>query len=403
MDLADFEWLAGEGSGLLDRWTESAPSDPLEAATALRKELGKERAALVLEQVGLRRRGLRKFGPGALGMLFTRRLLEQASGPEVAAFKVERFVVGGIGSVADLCCGAGGDAVPMARAGLRVHLVDKDPLALALCAHNLRAAGLAEDSRTEATLPDLPDPFAADAFHLDPDRRTSDRSQGEERWDNRGLSPDPDGIARLAARFRRGAVKLPTAAPEGFLDLPGEIQFLGVRDELREQVLWTGDLGRPGTVSVAEWRDGAWEEYAASLADAQDSFGEEPAEGPGPWIHEPVKALVRSHLFCAFGRDRGLSLLDSSTAWLTGGECGSGLVKSYRVLAHGPLKAGAEESLLREAGRSCGAVKKRGVAVVPEKALRDLRGLPGDPAVLCYLRSCGRKWVVVAEPAGDEN
>ena len=44
--------------------------------------------------------------------------------------------------------------------------------------------------------------------------------------------------------------------------------------------------------------------------------------------------------------------------------------------------------------------EKRGVAVVPEKALRDLRGLPGDAAVLCYLRSCGRKWVVVAEPDG---
>jgi len=41
--------------------------------------------------------------------------------------------------------------------------------------------------------------------------------------------------------------------------------------------------------------------------------------------------------------------------------------------------------------------------VVPEKALRELRGLPGDPAILCYLRSCGRKWVVVAQAAGDEN
>jgi len=116
--------------------------------------------------------------------------------------------------------------------------------------------------------------------------------------------------------------------------------------------------------------------------------------------------MVRSHLFAAFARERGLALLDGSTAWLAGATDATSLLKSYRVLAHGPLRAGAEKALLVEAGRSCGAVKKRGVAVVPEKALRELRGLPGDPAILCYLRSRGRKWVVVAESAGsveDEN
>lgn len=403
MDLRDLDWLCGEGAPVLERWTRDAPGDPLEAVTLLRRELGRERAALVLEQVGLRRRAVRKFGREALGMLFTRKLLEQASGPDVGAFKARRLASTGAATVADLCCGAGGDALALARAGFAVHLADLDPTALALSAHNLSKAGFREASRTETMLPDLRD-LEADVFHLDPDRRAKGRAEeGEERWDNRGLSPDPDGIRQIAARFRGGAVKLPTGAPAGFLDIEGELQFLGVSDELREQVLWTGEAGVPGRLSVAELRGGEWEEYAGSQADAQDAFGEEPSEGPGAWIHEPVKAMVRSHLFAAFGRDRGLSLLDASTSWLTGGPCDSRLLKSYRVLAHGPLKAGSEEALLREAGRSCGAVKKRGVAVVPEKALRDLRGLPGDPAVLCYLRSCGRKWVVVAESTGDEN
>jgi len=404
MEVADLEWLAGEGSEVLDRWTAAAPDDPLAAASSLRKELGRERSALVLEQVGLRRRALRKFGPEALGMLFTRKLLEQASGPDVADFKAARFARVGVGSVADLCCGAGGDSIALAARGLAVHLVDRDPVALALSEHNLSCTGRRSASRTEAVLPDLPEGFPTEAFHLDPDRRAKGGSEeGEERWDNRGLSPDPDGIRQLAARFRTGAVKLPTGAPEGFLDIPGELQFLGVADELREQVLWTGEFAVPGRLGVAELRNGVWEEHSGTLDDAQDAFGEEPAEGPGAWIHEPVKAMVRSHLFAAFGRDHGLRLLDGTTSWLTGGPLDSRLVKSYRVLAHGPLKAGAEEALLREAGRSCGAVKKRGVAVVPEKALRDLRGLPGDPATLCYLRSRGRKWVVVAQAAGDGN
>ena len=403
MDISDLDWLSGEGAPVLERWTLDAPEDPLEAVTLLRRELGRERAALVLEQVGLRRRAVRKFGRDALGMLFTKKLLEQASGPEVADFKARRLAALGTRSVADLCCGAGRDALALARTGFLVHLVDRDPLALALSAHNLGKSGFREASRTETTLPDLGD-LVADVFHLDPDRRAKGSSEdGEERWDNRGLSPDPDGIRQITARFRGGAVKLPTGAPAGFLDIEGELQFLGVADELREQVLWTKDAGISGRLSVAELRRGAWEEYSGTQADAQDAFGEEPAEQPGLWIHEPVKAMVRSHLFAAFGRDRGLNLLDASTSWLTGGPCPSRLLKSYRVLAHGPLRAGAEEAILREAGRSCGAVKKRGVAVVPEKALRDLRGLPGDPAILCYLRSCGRKWVVVAEASGDEN
>lgn len=401
MDISDVQWLCGDGAAVLERWTESAPDDPLRAATELRRELSSSRAALVLEQVGLRRRALRKFGPAARGMLFTKRLLEQASGPEVAAFKTRRLAASGALSVADLCCGAGGDALSLCAQGLSVHLVDMDPVALALCAHNLRQAGFAEASSARCVLPDLPPDLSADAFHLDPDRRTAGRADGEERWDNRGLSPDPDGIRRIAARFPFGAVKLPPAAPVGFLDVPGEIQFLGVHDELREQVLWTGDAARSGALSVAELRDGLWEEFRSTQSDAEDAFADEPADEPGPWIHEPVKALVRSHLFAALGRERGLRLLDGTTSWLTGAASPCGLLKSYRVLAHGPLKAGSEESLLRQAGRSCGAVKKRGVAVVPEKALRELRGLPGDPAVLCYLRSRGRKWVVVAEPAGD--
>ena len=403
MDLSDLDWLSGEGAPVLERWTLDAPEDPLEAVTLLRRELGRERAALVLEQVGLRRRAVRKFGRPALRMLFTKKLLEQASGPDVGAFKARRLASTGAKSAADLCCGAGGDALALAAAGLSVHLADLDPVALALAAHNLGQAGYREASRTETRLPDLRD-LEADVFHLDPDRRAKGRSEdGEERWDNRGLSPDPDGIRQIVSRFGGGAVKLPTGAPAGFLDIEGELQFLGVADELREQVLWTGEAGVAGRLSVAELRRGEWEEYSGTQADAQDAFGEEPAEQPGPWIHEPVKAMVRSHLFAAFGRDRGLNLLDGSTSWLTGGPSDSRLLKSYRVLGHGPLKAGSEEALLREAGRSCGAVKKRGVAVVPEKALRDLRGLPGDPAILCYLRSCGRKWVVVAEVSGDEN
>jgi len=398
LDLSDLDYLRGEGAALLARWTLEGPDDPLRSVQGLRKLATPAQSTLIQEQVVLRRRFSRKFGPQALAMLFTRKLSEQASGPEVAVYKAQRMFQAGVRSVADLCCGLGGDAAVFAGQGMDVHLVDADPVAVELSRHNLSVRGLAPASWQTSFLPGFATPLATDAFHLDPDRRAKGREQGEDRWDDKGLSPDSDGIRKIAERFPRGAVKLPTAAPVGFLEIPGEHQYLGVHDELRELVLWTGDLARPGALSVAEFRDGLWESYASTVADAQDAFSEDPAESPGAWIHEPVKALVRSHLFAAWGRERGLSLLDNSMAWLTGTAVDSRLVKSYRVLAHAPLKAGAEEALFREAGRSCAAVKKRGVAVVPDQMMRRLAGLAGEGATLCYLRFRGVKWVVVAEP-----
>lgn len=398
MTLDDLDYLRGEGAALLARWTLEGPEDPLRSVQALRKLASPAQSTLIQEQVTLRRKCQRKFGPRALSMLFTRKLSEQASGPEVAGFKADRMVRGGVKSVADLCCGLGGDATSFALRDMEVHLLDADPVAVELARHNLSTADRAAASWQTSFLPDFASLLETDAFHLDPDRRTKGREQGEDRWDDKGLSPDSDGIRQIVSRFPRGAVKLPAAAPVGFLEIPGEHQYIGVHDELRELVLWTGDLARPGALSVAESRHGIWEEYSSTQADAEDAFAEDPAETPLEWIHEPVKALVRSHLFAAWGRDRGLQLLDNSMAWLTGKAAQSLLVKSYRVLAHGPLKAGSEESLLREAGRSCATVKKRGVAVVPDQMMRKLAGLPGEGATLCYLRSRGVKWVVVAEP-----
>lgn len=400
MTLDELEYLRGPGAALLDS-LDLPGEDPLRRAERLRREVSADRARLLQEQAGLRERARAKFGEASSRMLFTRRLLEQATGPVVAQRKAARLRAAGVARLADLCCGSGGDAIESSRAGMAVELVDLDPVALELARHNLAVFGFAPAGLQVARLPELPASFAADAFHLDPDRRTAGRERGEDRWDHAGLSPDPAGIRELARAFRGGAVKLSPGTPPDLLELPGETEFLGVRDEVREQVLWIGDLSGGDRLRASEWRDGRWETTSASRADSEDAFGEEPPEEPGGWIYEPVKALVRSHLFAWHGRERGLSLLDGSIAWLTGGEVDPGLLlKAYRVLAHGPLRAGAEESLLREAGCSCGAVKKRGVAVVPEKALRALRGLPGEPATLVYTRFRGRKWVFVAEARG---
>jgi len=397
VDISIVEFLQGEGASHLAQAV--AERDPLELATRLRKVLPAEQARAIQEQLVLREKARSKFGAFADRMLFTRRLLEQASGLAPARWKASRYRDAGVASVSDLCCGAGGDSIALGLSGIATHRVDADPVALALSRHNLRACGLEPGGETLSFLPELPDAARRSHFHLDPDRRSKGRDDGEARWDDEGLSPDREGIVSLARRFEGGAVKLSPGTPEGFLDLPGEIEFVGVRDELREQVLWTGDLARGRLRATEIGSTDSVDSFEGSPEDAQEAFADV-AEDVGAWIHEPVKCLVRSHLSALFGQSRGLRPMDSTIAWLTGGAVDpTPLLKSYRVLTHGPLKAGTELALLKEAGRSCGAVKKRGVAVVPEKAMRELRGLPGDPAVLVYTRVAARKWVLVVQPS----
>ena len=401
MTLEDLDFLRGDGAAFLAQLSDSKVQDPLALAQKLRKRLDAPKARLVQEQLELRHKAVAKLGEAARGMLFTRRLLEQASGRESAAWKARRYREAGWETVADLCCGSGGDALELARAGIALELVDLDPVALELARHNLAASGFSATAHSPVELPILPDGLVARAFHLDPDRRTGGRDQGEDRWDHGGLSPDLAGIRRLIKHFEAGAVKLSPGAPEGALDIPSETEFVGVRDELREQIVWTGTLAQVGYLRVSEFRDGSWETYAAAKADAEDAFQEDLAEEPLAWVFEPVKAMVRSHLFAAFGASHGLLRMDASIAWMTGPEAvRSHFLKAYRVLAHGPLKAGTEEALLRQTGRSCAAVKKRGVAVIPEKALKNLKNLQGPPAVLSYTRVRDEKWVMVTEPVG---
>lgn len=401
----DLAFLArGEGAALLDELGSAPQSDPLALATMLRRRLDAGRARMVQEQYALRLRARSKFGELAGRMLFTRRLLEQSSGLSVASYKAGRLArtrpAGE--SVADLCCGLGGDALALAAAGFRPILVDRDPLALGLAWHNLGQAGHA----VRGVLAELPAlPLRASLYHLDPDRRPRGRAPAsdEERWDWRDISPSPEGIASIVAECPDGAIKLGPAAPPDALDIAGEREWIGVGDSLRELVLWTGATGEPGLWRATEIvRDAAGnavsETFAAAAAEAEDAFSTEPVE-PGAFLFEPVKALVRSHLFAAFGERHGLGRIDASLAWLTGdSDPGSRLLKAYRVLAHAPLGRGTEKRLLTEAGVSCGAVKKRGVAVVPEAAMRELRGLEGPPAVLAYARSMGSKHVFVLEP-----
>src|SRR5439155_23361170 len=105
--------------------------------TRLSKRHEPPTARAALATAILRRRAAVKFSR-APSMFFEREALEQSSGEAVARHRARRMVRAGVGRVADLCCGLGGDAIALAERA-EVVAVDLDPLRLRLCELNLHA------------------------------------------------------------------------------------------------------------------------------------------------------------------------------------------------------------------------------------------------------------------------
>jgi hypothetical protein len=111
------------------------PRDELALAgsPALRSLPAPYRIAL-LEQRKLRLKGVRKR-PEAIEMIFTQLGLEQITHAELAAYKASRLPES-LASVADLCCGLGGDSLYL-PSRLKVCGVDRSQGTLLAYRHNL--------------------------------------------------------------------------------------------------------------------------------------------------------------------------------------------------------------------------------------------------------------------------
>ncbi|MFM8271030.1 MAG: methyltransferase domain-containing protein, partial [Gemmata sp.] len=238
MDLEAFrELLTDAGQRALEQAVSARPTegDALGVLQALRKFHSPALAAAALETALLRQKARDKF-PDAAAMYFTREGLEQSTSAAVASHRAKRFAP--YGRVADLCCGTGADALALARAGLTVDAVDLDPLKVAMTAANAAALGLADRVNPvagDARLVPLP---GARAAFADPNRRAAGR---------RYLAPEDYAPALSALRARFGpdfplGVKIAPGVARTDIPSGAEAEFVSLRGELKECVLWFGPL-----------------------------------------------------------------------------------------------------------------------------------------------------------------
>ncbi|MGK5742789.1 THUMP-like domain-containing protein [Micromonospora sp. URMC 103] len=383
-----------EGTAALDAAARVADADPLAAASALRAAgVPAGLAAAALTQVALRRRAAGKFGPAAAGMFLTRAGLEQATRGVVAARRAERLRAAGVGSLADLGCGLGADALAAARAGIRVYGVEADPLTAAMAAANAEAAGLSDLFTVECGDATAFDVSRVDAVFCDPARRAA--GTGRRLFDPNAYSPSWDFVTALAERVPRTVVKVAPGIDHRLIPAGAEAEWVGVDGDLVEAALWCGRLAEVPRRATLLRDDPATP--ARQLTGAGDR---EAAVGPvRRFLHDPDPAVVRAHLIAELADDLGATLADPAIAYLYADTpAQSPFTRCLEVTDVLPFSLKRLRALLRE--RRVGRVEilKRGSALTPEQLRRDLR-LSGDAAASVVLtRVAGQPTVLLCQP-----
>ncbi|MDX2675695.1 class I SAM-dependent methyltransferase [Streptomyces sp. NY05-11A] len=382
--------LTPEGRALLDAVRGTAPADELAVATRLRREHPADLVSAALGQARLRQRAAAKFGAeDAERMFFTPNGVEQSTRASVATYRAECFRALGIRSLADLCCGIGGDAIALARAGIRVLAVDRDPLTAAVARANADALGLADLIEVrEADVTDV-DTSGYDAVFVDPARRG-----GRGRiFDPEAYSPPLSWAVEAARKAPRAALKIAPGIPHEAIPEDAEAEWISDGGDVKEAVLWFG-AGEPGAVR-ATLLPGPRTLLGGGLPD--------PAVRPvGRYLYEPDGAVIRAHLVADVARDLDGGLIDETIAYVTADALhATPYASAYEITDQLPFNVKKLKALLREREVGILTVKKRGSAVEPEELRKKALPRPQGPnSVTVFLtRVAGAPTMLVGAPA----
>ncbi|MEV5167621.1 THUMP-like domain-containing protein [Streptomyces werraensis] len=382
--------LTPEGRALLDEVRDTDPAHELAVATRLRRDHPAELVSAALGQARLRQRAVAKFGEeDAARMFFTPNGVEQSTRRSVAAYRAERLRAAGVRSVADLCCGIGGDAVALARAGIRVLAVDRDPRAAAAARANAEALGLAGLIEVrEADVTEV-DTSGYDAVFVDPARRSSKRGRI---FDPEAYSPPLSWAVRAALKApRAAALKIAPGIPHEAVPAEAEAEWISDGGDVKEAVLWFGTA--PGTVR-ATLLPGPHTLVSRGLPDP----GVRPV---GRYLYEPDGAVIRSHLVAEAAEPLDGGLIDPTIAYVTADTLTpTPYATAYEITDRLPFNVKKLKTLLREREVGVLTVKKRGSAVEPEELRRKALPKPhGTASVTVFLtRVSGAPTMLLGHP-----
>ncbi|MFB6935006.1 class I SAM-dependent methyltransferase [Streptomyces sp. HUAS 31] len=379
--------LTPEGRALLDVVRDTDPADELAVATRLRREHPAELVSAALGQARLRQRAVAKFGAADAGrMFFTPNGVEQSTRASVATYRARRMRELGIGSVADLCCGIGGDAVALARAGIRVLAVDRDPATAAAARANAEALGLADLVEVrEADVTEV-DTSGYDAVFVDPARRG-----GRGRiFDPEAYSPPLSWAVEAARKAPHAALKIAPGIPHEAIPDDAEAEWISDGGDVKEAVLWFGSA--PGAIR-ATLLPGPRSLLSRGLPDPE-------VRPVGRYLYEPDGAVIRAHLVAEVADDLDGGLVDATIAYITADELRpTPYATAYEITDRLPFNVKKLKALLREREVGVLTVKKRGSAVEPEELRKKVKPQGPNAATVFLTRVAGAPTMLVGRPA----
>lgn len=389
-DLASFASLrTPQGRALLDAVRDTDPADELAVATRLRREHPAELVSAALGQARLRQRAVAKFGAEDAGrMFFTPNGVEQSTRASVATYRAGRMKELGVGSVADLCCGIGGDAIALARAGIRVLAVDRDPVTVAVARANVEALGLAGLVEVhEADVMGV-DTTGYDAVFVDPARRG-----GRGRiFDPEAYSPPLSWAVGAARKAPQAALKIAPGVPHEAIPEDAEAEWISDGGDVKEAVLWFGTGITPGAVR-ATLLPGPRSLLSRSLPDPE-------VRPVGRYLYEPDGAVIRAHLVAEVAQQLDGGLVDATIAYVTADELrATPYATAYEITDQLPFNVKKLKTLLREREVGVLTVKKRGSAVEPEELRRKVKPQGPNSATVILTRVAGAPTMLVGRPA----
>lgn len=356
---------------------------------ALSRHYPIELSRLALEIAILQRQALAKF-PETIAQrtYWNRQALEQASSYAVSTYRAARYR--GYPGVADLGCSAGGDALALAEV-TPVTGVDLDGSRLALAQANLAALGLSSQAHwlQADLLAGLPFAAGSLALFFDPARRAA----GRRIYSVKAYQPPLEIISGWLEHFPALGVKLsPGVELNEIQQYPAELEFISLRGELKEAVLWFGPLQT--THRRATLLPGGDTLHAASAQAAQTSL---PLSDPRQYLYEPDPAVLRAGLVAALGEQIQASQLDPDIAYLTSDQLhATPFARSWEVFDWLPFQLKRLRQYLRQHGIGHLVVKKRGSPLEPERLIRDLRLEGNNQAVLFLTHLRGKPIVILA-------
>ncbi|MFE9252154.1 SAM-dependent methyltransferase [Streptomyces sp. NPDC007088] len=397
MDLEDFRALrTPEGAALLDELRGLRPAEELSAATRLRRGHPASLVSAAIGQARLRDRAAAKFGAADAGrMFFTPGGVEQATRAPVAAHRARRFADLGVRRLADLCCGIGGDALALAREGIAVLAVDRDPLTAEVARANAEALGLADLVTVECAEVAEAGLSGFDAVFVDPARRG-----GRGRvFDPEAYSPPLSWAVGAARGAPLAALKVAPGVPHEAIPPDASAEWVSDGGDLKEAVLWFG------TEPDAERLAGAARATATLLPGPHRLTGRglpnPPVREVGRYLYEPDAAVIRAHLVAEVAEELDGALIDETIAFVTSDRLRpTPYARPYEITDVLPFGVKRLKALLREREVGTLTVKKRGSAMEPEELRKQVKPKGPNAATVFLTRAAGAPAMLVGRPAG---